>query len=101
APAEVEEVLPRGEAAALRADRDHVVEELPGPLAIARAGVAAAVRDHAVDHPEVRQRLDLDALPGVVLEHHRAALERDARPGGGSRVPAPERAVATELEEES
>src|SRR3954451_21646665 len=62
AAAELEEVLPGREAAALRTNRDHVVEKLLDALGVAGPGMAQAVRDLAVDHPKVGELLILQTL---------------------------------------
>ncbi len=93
--AEEEVVLPPERVSATGHERDHLVEEPAQPLLL------VARRPQAVGLAEGAQRLDLDALAGVVLEDDLRARELDAAAwrGQGPRA-GPQLAVADEGERE-
>ena len=117
AAAEVEQVLPRDEAAAAP-DRElrELVEQAAQPRRAARGpaprpwrpGPAdrappAAARARAVQQVcllEVRQRVQLKAPTREVLEQQLAAAEGDLVAAAGERLGAPVRGVAPELQEQ-
>ena len=71
---EAEVVLPRQPAAARDGDRHQLVEQ----QRVARVVALGALRVR-VQLPEVRERVELEALPREVLEDELGARERDAR----------------------